>query len=72
MSNLLAIADLSRDDLAEILRLSEAGDPGRWLDGRGVALVFQKPSSRTRNSMEMAVRQLGGHPVHIQDRKSVV
>ena len=32
------------------------------LEGKGVALYFEKPSSRTRNSMEMAVAQLGGHP----------
>lgn len=69
MSDLLAIADLSRDDLAEILRLSEAGELGRPLDGEGVALVFQKPSSRTRSSMEMAVRQLGGHPVVIRQEE---
>ena len=31
-----------------------------------MALVFEKPSARTRNSMEMAVVQLGGHPVTIR------
>jgi ornithine carbamoyltransferase len=31
-----------------------------------MALVFQKPSARTRNSMEMAVKDLGGHPVTIR------
>jgi ornithine carbamoyltransferase len=36
------------------------------LAGRGVALVFQKPSARTRNSGEMAVVGLGGHPVTIR------
>ncbi len=36
------------------------------LRGRGVALVFQKPSARTRNSAEMAVVGLGGHPVSIR------
>jgi ornithine carbamoyltransferase len=66
VSDLLAIAGLSRDELAEILRLSESVDLGRPLDGKGVALVFQKPSSRTRNSTEIAIKQLGGHPVHIQ------
>ncbi len=66
MRDLLSIADLSRDDLAEILDLSERGDLGRPLDGKGVALVFQKPSARTRNSTEMAVVQLGGHPIYIQ------
>lgn len=38
----------------------------RPLEGQGVALYFEKPSARTRNSMEMAVVQLGGHPVYIQ------
>ena len=66
MRDLLRIADLSAAELAEILALSQRPDLGRPLDGEGVALVFQKPSARTRNSMEMAVRQLGGHPVYIQ------
>ena len=34
--------------------------------GHGVALLFEKPSARTRNSTEMAVDGLGGHPVYIQ------
>ena len=36
----------------------------RALSGLGVALIFEKPSNRTRQSMEMAVVQLGGHPVY--------
>jgi len=36
------------------------------LAGKGMALVFQKPSARTRSSMEMAVVQLGGHPVSVR------
>jgi len=66
VTHLLTIANLGREGLSEILTLSERPDPGRPLAGKGVALVFQKPSARTRNSMEMAVVQLGGHPVHIQ------
>ena len=66
MSDLLRIADLGRDDLARILALSERADLPRPLAGKGVALLFEKPSARTRNSMEMAVVQLGGHPVYIQ------
>ena len=31
-----------------------------------MALLFEKPSARTRNSSEMAVVDLGGHPVYIQ------
>lgn len=66
MSDLLTISQLSREELSEILVLSERGDLGKPLQGAGVALVFQKPSARTRNSMELAVAQLGGHPVTIQ------
>jgi ornithine carbamoyltransferase len=36
------------------------------LKGQGVALIFEKPSGRTRNSMEMAIVQLGGHPMYIK------
>jgi ornithine carbamoyltransferase len=66
VSRLLTIRDLGREGLAEVLALSERPDLGRPLESRGVALLFQKPSARTRNSMEMAVVQLGGHPVYIQ------
>jgi ornithine carbamoyltransferase len=66
VTDLLTIAALGRDALLRILELSELADPGRPLAGRGVALLFQKPSARTRNSMEMAVVQLGGHPIYIQ------
>lgn len=65
MKHLLSIRDLSADDIREILALSEApASPA--LQGRGVALYFEKPSARTRNSMELAAAQLGGHPVYLQ------
>ncbi|MEO7177822.1 MAG: ornithine carbamoyltransferase [Allosphingosinicella sp.] len=66
MSRLLTAAELGREGLSEILALSELPDLGLPLAGKGVALVFQKPSARTRNSMEIATVQLGGHPVYIQ------
>lgn len=64
--DILTIADLDTETLNAILNLSMRADPGRPLADKGVALVFQKPSARTRNSMEMATVQLGGHPVYIQ------
>lgn len=66
MTNLLSIADLDSESVADILKLAEHEDLGKPLSGKGAALLFQKPSARTRNSMEMAVVQLGGHPVYIQ------
>ena len=64
--DILTIVDLDVEALEAILHLSTRIDVGRPLAGKGVALVFQKPSARTRNSMEMATVQLGGHPVYIQ------
>ena len=66
MKHLIAIRDLSAADLQAILALSEQSAYERSLSDKGVALYFEKPSARTRNSMEMAVAQLGGHPVYIQ------
>ena len=66
MTRLLTISDLGREGLDEILALSELPDLGLPLAGKGVALVFQKPSARTRSSMEIATVQLGGHPLYIQ------
>jgi ornithine carbamoyltransferase len=66
VTHLLTVAELGREGLEEILALSELPDLGLPLAGKGVALVFQKPSARTRNSMEIATVQLGGHPVYIQ------
>ena len=63
--DLLSIAALDRAAVEAILDLSVRDDLGRPLAGKGVAMLFQKPSARTRNSMEMAVVQLGGHPVPI-------
>ena len=65
MKHLLAIRDLTPDEFTAILDLSE-GTAGHPLQDKGVALYFEKPSARTRNSMEMAVAQLGGHPVYLQ------
>ena len=65
MKHLLSIRDLSAADVEWILAASEQPAP-RVLQDKGVALYFEKPSSRTRNSMEMATAQLGGHPVYIQ------
>ena len=61
--HLLDITDLTVGELRHVLALSTAA-PKKVLDGEGVALIFEKPSNRTRHSMEMAVVQLGGHPVY--------
>jgi ornithine carbamoyltransferase len=64
--HLLNVTDLTAEEIRRILDV--AGAPveaaGSPLAGKGVALIFDKPSNRTRQSMEMAVVQLGGHPVY--------
>lgn len=69
MRHLLEIDDLSPDELRTILDLSERSDLPRVLDGQGAMLLFEKPSARTRTSMEMAVVQLGGHPVTLRNEE---
>ena len=64
--HLLEITDLDADEVRQVLDLA-AQPPealGRPLAGGGAALLFQKPSTRTRHSTEMAVVQLGGHPLY--------
>jgi ornithine carbamoyltransferase len=62
----LEVDDLSVDELRQVLDAARQPSPSPVLAGKGMALVFQKPSARTRNSMEMAVVQLGGHPLTIR------
>ncbi|HTT89291.1 MAG TPA: ornithine carbamoyltransferase [Acidimicrobiales bacterium] len=64
--HLLDIDDLTPSELEAVLDLAVDEYPPHVLANRGVALVFQKPSARTRSSSELAVFQLGGHPVTIR------
>ena len=68
--HLLSLSDLGTTGLVRMLDASDrwqkvrgtAGAP-RPLAGKSVALVFEKSSTRTRLSLEIAVTELGGHPV---------
>jgi len=66
MPNLLDIDHLAPADWDRVIALALEPSPRQCLEGQGVALLFEKPSARTRNSSEMAVVDLGGHPVYIQ------
>jgi ornithine carbamoyltransferase len=64
----LEIDDLSCSELSRVLALAEVRpvELPKVLEGRGAALVFEKPSARTRSASEMAIIALGGHPVYVQ------
>ncbi len=69
--HLLEIDDLDPTRVERLIgrALAWKADPAsvpRPLAGQGVALVFEKPSTRTRSSSEMAVVTLGGHPIYIR------
>ena len=68
MRHYLSVDDLSADELAQVLDLAAEvkADPASRADalsGRSIALIFEKPSTRTRVSFEVGVAQLGGKPV---------
>jgi ornithine carbamoyltransferase len=67
----LEVDDLTPAEFAALLTRAQAWkrDPGAVPDllaGQGVALLFEKPSARTRSSTEMAVVGLAGHPIYIR------
>ena len=65
--DLLSIADFGRSEIESILdlacRAKQGEDLGTPLGGRSLALIFQRPSNRTRVSFEVAINRLGGHPI---------
>jgi ornithine carbamoyltransferase len=64
-------AELTNDELGALLEraleLKANRYASRALDRRTVALIFEKPSTRTRVSMEVAVAQLGGTPLVLRE-----
>jgi ornithine carbamoyltransferase len=72
MRNLLSMADLSREDLSGLLKRAavlkrkvKAHQDTESLRGKVVGLLFEKPSTRTRTSFEVATIRLGGHSLYL-------
>ncbi len=64
----LSVSDLAEEELLDILDTSARMKKyplGNHLKGKIIALLFEKPSTRTRMSFEAGIAQLSGHPMHI-------
>ena len=67
----LRVADWERDELLAVLELADElkahrADRGdRRLEGRTLAMIFEKPSTRTRVSFEVGIAELGGTPLYL-------
>ena len=72
MKHFLAASDLTRESALQLFRVAaelkqrwKAGNRGAPLAGRTVALIFEKPSLRTRVTFEVGLIQLGGRGVYL-------
>ncbi len=71
--DLITLQDITDEELKHIIelaaKLKEERRSGRTsgfpLAGRSIALLFQRPSTRTRVSFEVAIRELGGYPIFL-------
>ena len=73
--DLLSIRDLSRGEIDTLFALARRlkadlknGRPHPRLAGRTLAMIFEKPSLRTRVTFEVGMVQLGGHAVHLSSQ----
>ncbi|MDD4939628.1 MAG: ornithine carbamoyltransferase [Candidatus Omnitrophica bacterium] len=70
MKDLISVKDLSVEQIQELLKLTDEikRDKTRFtaaLSGKTLALIFQKPSNRTRVSFEVGMYQLGGYSIYL-------
>lgn len=70
--DLLSLYDFEPEEITAILKLAgdlkscqKRGEPHSYLHGKTLGMIFQKPSTRTRVSFEVAMYQLGGYALHL-------
>jgi ornithine carbamoyltransferase len=70
--SLISIADLNSDDILAIIDTAmqfKKGGTNSVLAGKVLALLFEKPSLRTKVSFDVAMYQLGGHAIYIGEKE---
>ena len=71
--DIISVFDM-KDDIQDILSLAAKLKSGEKytpvLQGKTLALIFEKSSTRTRTSFEVGIYQLGGHSVHLNQQES--
>ena len=77
--NFLKLLDFTPAEIGELLDLAaelkekkKAGIPHRMHEGKNIALIFEKTSTRTRCSFEVAAADLGMHPVYLDPKSSQI
>lgn len=77
--DLLKLLDLSREDIEAVLNKADQlkyekkhGIPQKYLEGKTLAMIFEKNSTRTRVSFETGMYQLGGHALFLSGKESQI
>jgi ornithine carbamoyltransferase len=68
MKDLVSVADLTSEEIDQLIKgalVMKKPTRQTHLEGKTIALIFEKPSLRTRVSFDVAVSQLGGHAVYL-------
>ncbi|MDA1257068.1 MAG: ornithine carbamoyltransferase [Chloroflexi bacterium] len=66
----LSVTDLAPHEVREVIargRALKAGERSQALAGKSIAILFEKPSLRTKLSFEVGINRLGGHPIYFSE-----
>ncbi|MCX6001944.1 MAG: ornithine carbamoyltransferase, partial [Chloroflexi bacterium] len=66
--DILSVADFAAGEAEQLVKKTIKSKNEAWpqvLAGKNIALLFEKPSLRTRMSFELAVHQLGGYAIYM-------